>query len=273
MSNQRKVSPIETYNIDIVNSDDIIVKEEDDTCVTNVYWYPNYLVTKLLVNYCKYYGSNNILEIGPGTIHFPLANTFIGCNEELKYTNTPKNCINIDIDLQPLPVDVNHFDFTYVRHVLEDIQSPDFALKEIIRSSKAFYIETPSPLVEITRGVDVYDYDCKYCGYLHHRYIIWSNMETNTIYMLPKYGIIENQLIMNPDGKKKIIAILNKYPVYWNTYFLYNKNMNTDVNIVMYKHGVNMDILKDYARLIEEALFTSMQSTNYFIQNYKKYLE
>jgi hypothetical protein len=72
---------------------------------------------------------------------------------------------------------------------------------------------------------------------------------------------------------KKIYYILNNFPVYWNTYFLYNKNVNKDVNIVMYKNDINMSILKDYARLIEEALNTSIESTNYFINNYKKYLE
>jgi hypothetical protein len=270
---------LDTYNINLANMGEIDTKmgnNDDDEIkrIKNLYWYPNMQILNMLVNYCKYHAFENVLEIGPGGIPFPLANTCIGYNEHLRYNcDETKKYVNIDIDTEKIPFENNHFHFTFVRHVIEDIQSPDYALKEILRTSNSFYIETPSPLVEICRGVNPCDGDGQFCGYIHHRYIVWSNMEKNTIYILPKFGLIENLLVIDPNFMKKIYYILNNFPVYWNTYFLYNKNVNKDVNIVMYKNDINMSILKDYARLIEEALHTSIESTNYFINNYKKYLE
>lgn len=277
MALQRNIRTIDTYHINLVNMNDIDTNLHDNNegsnNVKNLFWYPILDIKNILINYCKYHKYNNILEIGPGTIPFSLANTFIGYDEHIKFNNSPANYINLDIDTEKISFDNDHFDFTYVRHVIEDIQSPDFALKEILRVSKSFYIETPSPLVEVCKGIDCCDPEYKFCGYIHHRYIIWSNMEQNTIYMLPKFGIIENLLGIDPSFMKKICYILNNYPVYWNTYFLYNKNDSHNIKIVMYKHGVNMNILKDYARLIYEAIYTSIHSTNYFIENYKKYLQ
>lgn len=123
-----------------------------------------YLITFCKVN-CK-----NILEIGPGNLQFPIANKFIGCNEKVD------NYINIDIDEQLLPFLNKKLYFIYSRHVLEDIQNPNFVFQEI-RCSKSGYIEPPSPLIEITKGADIYPGSEKYSGYLHHRYIIWSDIE------------------------------------------------------------------------------------------------
>lgn len=277
MSLQRSITPFDAYHINLVNMNDIdrniSDNKEDLDYIKNLCWYPISHITNILVNYCIYHTFNNILEIGPGTIPFKLATTFIGYDEDVKFQGSPKDYIHLDIDIQPLPFTNNYFNFTLLRHVIEDIQNPDFALKEIIRTSNSFYIETPSPLVEICKGIDGSDNYHEFCGYIHHRYIVWTNMEKNTIYILPKYGLIENLLKIKSRLKQKIHYILNNFPVYWNTYFLYNKNMEGDVNIVMYKHGINMDIFKDYARLIEEGIHTSIESTNYFINNYKKYLE
>ena len=89
-------------------------------------------------------------------------------------------------------------DFVYSRHTLEDIQNPDFCMNEIIRISKSGYIETPSPLIETAKGIDAPDKRMNYAGYIHHRYIIWSNIEKCEIYILPKYNsIIDNYLEIN----------------------------------------------------------------------------
>lgn len=54
----------------------------------------------------------------------------------------------------------------------EDIQNPDFAFSEMIRVSKEGFIETPSPLIEVTRNVDANDLTRAFCDYIHHRYIV-----------------------------------------------------------------------------------------------------
>ena len=59
------------------------------------------------------------------------------------------------------------------------------AFNEITRVCKTGYIETPSPLIEFSTNVD--SGDSPYKGYIHHRYFVWSDIKTNTLYFLPKY--------------------------------------------------------------------------------------
>lgn len=248
----RKIPGIEKYNINLY-----VDKEEDNerqvTNIENVYWYTNPIILRYLISSCLEKKLENILEIGPGSIPFPLAKTFIGYNERVK------DFIDVDLDKQKIPFANKEFDFTYCRHVLEDIQKPDDALSEIIRVSKHFFIETPSPLVEITKGVDSRSYSNLYTGYIHHRFIIWSDFEKETVYILPKYGFIENALFISDTIRKKINYILNKYPVYWNTYFI-NRSNNT--KIVFFNHFDE----KEYCNLIHTAIITSIKSTNDFIK-------
>lgn len=251
---------IELYNPNNNNNNIQILQ------VDKHYWYPNISVTKMVENICTTNKYTKILEIGPGKDHFKFATDFVGCNE------TIKNYVDIDIDVTALPFTNGYFDFLYCRHVLEDIQNPDFALNEIFRTSKQGYIETPSPLVEITKNIDAGVSD-KYCGYIHHRYIVWSNIQKNEIYFLPKYGsILDHFLQLNDETNQKIYNLINNYPVYWNNYILYNSQNKP--NVIMYKNGVNMSekggtLVEKYIALISRAINESIKNTNYFIQTYK----
>lgn len=209
--------------------------------IENKYYSPFTDIVQFLVD--RYKDSDNVLEIGPGSVPFPLATVSIGFNEKVK------DYVNLDIDDTPFPFEENQFDFSYCRHVLEDIQNPDFAIKQIFKCSRQGYIETPSPLIEITRGIESVDY----CGYIHHRYIVWNYLDT--VYFLPKYPIVES--IIN---NQHLIEIANNYPIYWNNYILWEKPMR----IVIYRNGVNMEVRKDYANLLNRAVRESIASTNMF---------
>lgn len=255
---------IDTDNIDLYNPNNSNTNNKPFK-VEKYYWYPNNSVTKMVENICITNKYKKILEIGPGTNYFKLATDFVGYNE------TITDCIDIDIDVTTLPFLKGHFDFLYCRHVMEDIQNPDFALNEIFRVSKLGYIETPSPLVEITKNIDASDSE-KYCGYIHHRYIVWSNVQKNEIYFLPKYGSILDNLILSDETKHKIYNLINNYPVYWNNYILYNSQNKP--NVIMYKNGVNMGkngetLISDYVTLINRAINETIDNTNYFIQTYQ----
>lgn len=235
----------------------------DNYKITQYHWTPIKEVHDSLVNYCKEKEYKNILEIGPGYVPFELATISIGCNEKIK------DYIDLDIDTNKLPFEDKSIDFVYSRHTLEDIQNPDFALNEIIRISKSGYIETPSPLIETTKGVDSSSKKDNYAGYIHHRYIVWSDIEKCEIYFLPKYNsILDNFMSLNVNSK----YYENKY--YWNNYFIWNETKKP--KIIMYKNGVNIgglndsyggsSLLSDYINLINEALNTSIKNTEYFLQ-------
>ena len=227
---------------------------KEDPKITQFHWAPIATIIEDLVK--RYKKSKDVLEIGPGTVPFPLTTISIGVNE------TIKDYISIDIDTTLFPFENDTFDFMYCRHVLEDIQNPDFALAEIFRTAKHGFIETPSPLIEISKGVDATSSNLQfnYCGYIHHRYIIWSYK--NVVYILPKYPILEYL-----KENKQLFSIANNYPVYWNNYFLWDKTFPPEV--VVYKNGVNMEIRRDYVTLLERAIYESMLNTNEFIEKIK----
>jgi SAM-dependent methyltransferase len=236
--------------------------------IQNFYWGPNNLLIKMIENFCTTNKYKIILEIGPGKVPFKLATEFIGSNE------TIQKYIDIDIDKDKIPYDSNSFDFIFCRHVLEDIQNPDFALQEIFRVSKfGGYMETPSPLIEITKNVDANKLSEMYCGYVHHRYIVWSNIEKNEIYFLPKYScILDHMLNITDETKAHLYNLINNYPVYWNNYFLFGVKKPT---VIMYKNGVNFNCKSDnhimvdeYIQLVTRAINESISNTNYFITTY-----
>lgn len=236
----------------------------NDLKVINKFWAPIKDITESVEFFCLKNNYKNILEIGAGYIPFSLANKSIGFNEKIS------DFIELDIDTTLLPYENNELDFVYSRHVLEDIQSPDFALSEIFRVSKSGYIETPSPLIEITKGIDSGSNSYKYGGYIHHRYIVWSDIQKNEIYFLPKYGnIIDHFLEIDQVNLDKMANLINNDPIYWNNYFIWS---DIEPKIIMYKNGINFglnrNMIKDYNKLINEAVNVSIQNTDYFVSNY-----
>lgn len=223
--------------------------------IQNRYHFTIKEIQDYLIEFCNLNNYKNILEIGPGNYHFPVANKFVGCNEKIeKY-------INIDIDEEPLPFLNKEIDFIYSRHVIEDIQNPNFALQEIIRCSKSGYIETPSPLIEITKGVDLYFGSEKCGGYLHHRYIIWADIEKCEIFFLPKYSsIIDNFLQIQ--NFHSYYNLVNNQPLHWNNYFFWK---DKTPKIKMYKNGVNFHLTIDnYIKLLNEAIDVSIKNAEFF---------
>lgn len=223
--------------------------------IINKYWYPIKDIYTSLTKYCNDNNYKNVLEIGPGICTFPLSTNFVGYNEKIK------NYVSVDIDEEPLPFKDKEYDFIYSRHTLEDIQNPNYAMKEIIRTCRSGYIETPSPLVEITKGVDSHINNDKYGGYLHHRYIIWSDIQKSEIHFLPKYSSIIDNLNINTE----IVSLLDN-PYYWNNYFIWKDNTPT---IIMHKNGINLNLNQiSYTKLLVDAINTSLNNTNYFLKEY-----
>jgi hypothetical protein len=232
--------------------------------IENHYWFPIEDIISNIEKFCKEHNFKNILEIGPGTQPFSLANNTIGCNEKIN------NYTELDIDVSLLPYTDKSIDFVYSRHTLEDIQNPDFVMREILRISNSGYIETPSPLIEITKGVDVHPHSDKFGGYIHHRYIIWSDIEKCEIYFLPKYSCIIDNYIDQNSLDKTLLEQLIKNKIYWNNYFIWE---NKIPKIIMYKNGVNIGglnrkFVEDYMNILSQAVNTSILNTDYFIKNY-----
>ena len=69
-----------------------------------------------------------------------------------------------------LPFAADSFDFVYASHILEHVESPEAACREIMRVGKAGYIETPSPFLE--QGLALRDETCP--DHWFHRWFVFS---------------------------------------------------------------------------------------------------
>jgi hypothetical protein len=70
-------------------------------------------------------------------------------------------------DREPWPFAEREFDFSICSHTLEDVRDPVFVCSELIRVSKAGYIEVPSRLEEQSYGVHG-----PWVGWSHHRWLV-----------------------------------------------------------------------------------------------------
>ena len=98
--------------------------------IKNTFWSPNVEIIEILTRICNKNNYIKILENGPGNIPFPLSTHYIDVKTNLE------NVLNIDIDFDRIPFENDYFDFCYARHIFEDIQNPQHAFSETIRTCK-----------------------------------------------------------------------------------------------------------------------------------------
>jgi SAM-dependent methyltransferase len=153
-----------------------------------------------------------VLEIGPGCRPFSKANTFV---DQGAVPGPITDYHRVDINREPLPFRDKEVDFVYCRHVLEDLYNPLFLLGEINRVAKAGYLETPSPIVECTRGVD--GGSPIWRGFHHHHNLFY--VDNGTLFVLRKLPLIEH-IPLGP-AQDDMIRVLNGGPLFWNTYFFF----------------------------------------------------
>jgi hypothetical protein len=68
---------------------------------------------------------------------------------------------------EPWPFADRQFDFSVCSHTLEDVRDPVFVCSELIRVSRAGYIEVPSRLEEQSYG-----FQGPWAGWSHHRWLV-----------------------------------------------------------------------------------------------------
>ena len=208
------------------------------------FWHPD---AKLIdwLSQKKIPDTAKVLEIGPGSIPFPRANAYVD------FVDIPglANFTKIDAATEKLPFADKEFDFIYCRHVLEDSWNPFNLCEEMSRVGKAGFIETPSPLAELGRGVD--GGSPPFRGYHHHRWIIWA--AGKELRFISKYSFCE--YIKFEEDK---IDDALRQARYWNTIFLWTDRIN-------FKHvqsPLDYSIPKDYAKLLADAMAMSRSCTD-----------
>ena len=192
---------------------------------------------------------STVLEIGPGQKPFARATEFVDWREFPELKGKRVHALNINQD--HLPLADKSFEFVYCRHTLEDLYNPFLMCLEMDRVAKAGYIETPSPIAESARGVDYRSPPWR--GYHHHRYFVW--VENKTLMFLPKYPVIEH--IDLGDWEPRLIELLNKHPLFWNTYYFWDGALSYR----LLEHDKDFRITKDYPQRIIAAIEQSREHT------------
>lgn len=191
-----------------------------------------------------------VLEIGPGATPFPRATAFVDFADVPAYAKRP--VYKIDLTSERLPFDDKSFDFIYCRHVLEDSWNPFAICAEMSRVGRRGYIETPSPIAELCRGVDG---DAPaYRGYHHHRFIIWP--DGSQLKFVSKYPLVE--YLGAPDAK--LAGMLRSGPKYWNTYFPWEGSI--DMRHIQSPRDFNAGI--NYVEVINGAMGDAELATDEF---------
>lgn len=191
--------------------------------------------------------SDRVLEVGPGTAPFKRADVSV----DFVDVEGAKSLVKCDIVNEPMPFKDKEFDFVFARHVLEDSYNPFAIIKEMSRVGKRGYIEVPSPMAELGRGVD--GGSPPFRGYHHHRFIGW--LHGKEFRLISKYAFLE--YVRFDDAR---IDGLLKTERYWNTYYLWDG----DINVNHIQSPMNFNIPRDYARVLSQAVDASVAATDVF---------
>ena len=184
-------------------------------------------------------GLKSILDIGPGTNPFPPATQAVDHRDWDYGIKTRK----MDFNQDQLPE--IQYDFIYCRHVIEDLYNPVNLLKQIWSSTERGFIETPSPMHELHKGVDG---DGPLRGYHHHKWIIWT--EDDTLMLLPKSNLLEHWEVEFPQSVRK--ELVNNY------YYFEDK-----IKFRIFEYEVDFSVYNDsYYDLILRSIEQSIEHTN-----------
>lgn len=126
----------------------------------------------------------------------------------------------------------------YCRHVLEDLRFPE-ALFGHFKLCQKGWVETPHPIVELTKGVDQQH---SWRGFSHHYWFIWS--EDGVLNFLPKTPVVEH-LRMTPEIDPRDIRC-------WNTYYLWK---DYEFKYKIFQHGIDFDFRDNsYLELLKRGM-------------------
>lgn len=215
------------------------------------FWAPNQTVLDHLANNVIA-ADAKVLDIGPG--HAP----FKRATHSVDFVDVPgvPNMKKCDLANEPLPYDDKEFDFVYARHILEDMYNPFPLIKEMQRVGRSGYIECPSPIAELGRGVD--GGSPPFRGYHHHRFVVW--VFGKELRLMSKYPMVEYLKF----EEAKIDALLAQ-DRYWNSYYLWDHT----INVVHRQSPLDFNIPRDYALILQEAMERSKESTDTFFSSIK----
>lgn len=146
-----------------------------------------------------------------------------------------ENYIQFDVcSREKWPFPDKFFDFSICSHLLEDVRDPLWVCSELIRVSKAGYIETPSRLYETSFGIEVKGL----AGASHHHWIV--EVVNDCLRFTFKYFFVHIPFV-NRTPKQKMLKSNSILQILWDDNFLYEENWLADGRAIFeYYQGHNI---------------------------------
>jgi hypothetical protein len=177
-----------------------------------------------------------VLDVGAGANPLPRADwvlDLMAFDERGSYGATPDpsterfsagTWVQRDIcDRQPWPFADRQFDFSVCSHTLEDVRDPIWVCSELIRVSRAGYIEVPSRLEEQSYG-----FQGPWAGWGHHRWLI--DRDGSGLRFVAKHHVLHNRAAQHlPAGFRDGLGAEDRVlTLWWEDAFSYREQIFTD---------------------------------------------
>lgn len=128
----------------------------------------------------------------------------------------------------PWPFRDKFFDFSICSHTLEDVRDPLFVCSELMRVSKAGYIETPSRLAESCVGWE----SEQFAGLGHHRWLI--DYQPGRLIFTQKYHNIHDPTLHLPKELYRALSEEEKISaMFWKGEFFVSENILVGVESIV----------------------------------------
>jgi len=148
------------------------------------------------------YGARRVLDIGAGhnpyhgATHLLEIDVTEGGERGMQKVQVPESAQLTVGDVHALPFRDLSFEFVYASHILEHVDNPVLACREIARVGSAGYIETPSPLLE--QGLALRDTQSP--DLWIHRWLVFT-IDGNRLVFEPKTGEEVRRFCSCPAGE------------------------------------------------------------------------
>jgi hypothetical protein len=128
-------------------------------------------------------------------------------------------------DREPWPFAAGQFDFSVCSHTLEDVRDPIWVCSELVRVSRAGYIEVPSRLEEQSYG-----FQGPWAGWGHHRWLIDADPDGPGLSFVAKHHVLHNRPGQHfPAGFRDGLSAEERVlTLWWEGSFAYAERIFTD---------------------------------------------
>lgn len=180
-----------------------------------------------------------VLDVGSGDKPFWRADVIVDkylYDNQQRHTGSmiyDKNKLFIKADVEKLPFKDKVFDFVFCSHLLEHVENPDKAIKELTRVAKKGYIEVPASILELFQPFPSHLWYCLYID----KTLVFRRKEKKNDFLIDNIKEFGNDIFKNDIFQ----YLLNRNQIFLRLYW----KQNLKYKIIKPKNKENLYIYKE----------------------------